>query len=168
MNPSDHPGSLSEWLGDPIIDVLTTPLADGEFEVFQHSANEIPINWKVYAENIRDGYHVPFVHPFFRKASPPGRYSLHPNWHAVQRLGMDPDGTETELWEQLRQAPLPGVEVGDGYIINVFPDLAITLRSNVISIDSQRAVDSTTVVLENRTLGLIGDVPEYGGEAARA
>jgi phenylpropionate dioxygenase-like ring-hydroxylating dioxygenase large terminal subunit len=156
---SDAP-PLRDYLGPAIIDVLATPLANAEFEIVKYASNELPINWKVFAENARDGYHVPFVHPFFRKASPPGPYFLHDNGHAVQRLGMDPSGVEPELWEKIQQHTLPGVEMGDGYIVTLFPDATITLRSNVVSIDSQRALGPASVLMESRVLGVAGDTQE--------
>jgi hypothetical protein len=55
---------------------------------------------------------------------------------------------------------LPGVETGDGYIVTLFPDATITLRSNVISIDSQRALGPKKVRMESRVLGLTGDTEE--------
>ncbi len=149
--------TLREYLGPNIYNVLATPLANATYEVVKHKTNALPINWKVFAENARDGYHVPFVHPFFRKASPPGPYHLHENGHAVQRLGMDPSGIEPELWEKIQQHTLPGVEMGDGYIVTLFPDATITLRSNVISVDSQRSLGARSVVMESRVLGLAGD-----------
>ena len=103
---------------------------------------------------------MPFVHPFFRKASPPGPYFLHANGHAVQRLGMDQTGVEPELWERLMEHTLPGVEPADGYIVTLFPDATITLRSNVISIDSQRALGPASVMMESRVLGLVDDTAE--------
>lgn len=155
-----EPEPLREWLGPEIIEVLSTPLANAQFKVFKKSSAPFPVNWKVFAENIRDGYHVPFVHPFFRKASPPGRYRLFRNSHAVQALGMDFDRIEPELAEQLKKVPLPGVEVGEGYIVNIFPDIAITLRSNMVSIDYQMLDGPTSVISENRTLGLVDDDDE--------
>jgi methanesulfonate monooxygenase large subunit len=157
---ADDPEPLASWLGEDVIDVLRRPLSNGDYEVFVSDADPLPVNWKVFAENARDGYHVPFVHPFFRKASPPGTYHLFEHGHAVQHLGMDPAGIEPDLWEQLRKHPLPGLEVGEGYIVTVFPDLAITVRSNVVSIDFQRVDGPTTVAMENRTLGLVGDSPD--------
>jgi hypothetical protein len=103
---------------------------------------------------------VPFVHPFFRKASPPGPYFLFDNGHAVQTLGMDPSGIEPDLWVRLQEHTLPGVQTGDGYIVTLFPDATITLRSNVISIDSQRALGPKKVRMESRVLGLTGDTEE--------
>ena len=148
---------LRDYLGTDVCNTLATPLANAEFELVKYLSYELPINWKVFAENARDGYHVPFVHPFFRKASPPGSYFLYANGHAVQHLGMDSGGIEPALWAQLRQHTLPGVQTGDGYIVTLFPDATITLRSNVISIDSQRVLGPSRVLMESRVLGLTGD-----------
>lgn len=154
------PQPLEDWIGPEIIERLSVPLAKGNFRIIKKKSYELPINWKIFAENVRDGYHVPFVHPFFRKASPPGPYYLHRNGHAVQQLGMDPKGAGAELWEKLRLYPLPGVEVGDGYIVNIFPDANVTLRSNVVSVDTQRVLGIDRVALENRTLGLADDTED--------
>ena len=151
---------LRDYLGPKIVETLSTPLANAKYEVVKYHAYELPINWKVFAENVRDGYHVPFVHPFFRKASPPGPYFLYDNGHAVQRLGMDPNGVEPELWEKIKLHTLPGVETGDGYIVTFFPDATITLRSNSISIDSQRALGPASVLMESRVLGIVGESQE--------
>ncbi len=160
VNLGDDPEPLSEWLGEGVIDALSTPLAHGQFEVFRRGTLPVKANWKVFAENVRDGYHVPFVHPFFRKASPPGEYTLLGNGHAIQRLGMDPNGVDPPLWEKIKLHPLPGVEVGDGYIVNLFPDCSITLRSNVVSIDFQRYDRPGESEILNLTLGLVGDSDE--------
>jgi phenylpropionate dioxygenase-like ring-hydroxylating dioxygenase large terminal subunit len=153
----EQPPALDDWLGPEIVDCLAKPLANGSFEIIKRYGWDLPINWKIFAENVRDGYHVPFVHPFYRKASPPGRYDLYRNGHALQRLGMDPKGIDPDLWAKIRQHPLPGIEEGEGYIANLFPDCNITLRSNVVSIDTQRVLGIDKVVIEGRTLGLRGD-----------
>jgi phenylpropionate dioxygenase-like ring-hydroxylating dioxygenase large terminal subunit len=156
----ENPPTLADWLGPEIVEGIGKPLADGDYTVIKRNNWDMPINWKIFAENVRDGYHVPFVHPFFRKASPPGPYFLYRNGHALQRLGMDPNGIEADLWAKIRLHPLPGIEEGEGYIANIFPDCNITLRSNVISIDTQRTLGIDRVMLENRTLGLKGDSEE--------
>jgi methanesulfonate monooxygenase subunit alpha len=152
--------SLRDYLGPKIIETLSVPLGKAPFELVKYKSYDLPINWKVFAENVRDGYHVPFVHPFFRKASPPGPYHLYDNGHAVQQLGMDPNGVEPDVWEKIKQHTLPGLQTGDGYIVTLFPDATITLRSNVISIDSQRALGPAEVKMESRVLGLVGDSDE--------
>ena len=148
------------WLGPEIVRALSTPLADARFRVIKYYAYELPVNWKVFAENARDGYHVPFVHPFFRKASPPGQYELYGRGHAVQRLGMDESGIDPEVWKRIMHDTLPGVTPGDGYIVTLFPDVTLQLRSNEISIDSQVVLGPDRVRMESRVLGLDGDAPE--------
>ena len=158
LNPDIEP--LADYLGQDMIDVLRTPLANGEYEVIYHQISSVAANWKGWAENTCDGYHVPFVHPFFRKASPPREYHLWPNGHCVQYLGMDPAGIEPELWDDLKKHTLPGVETGDGYIVIIFPDLTISLRSNMVSVDGQMLSTDGESVLESRLLGLVGDSEE--------
>lgn len=160
VNLCDDPEPLTEWLGADVISVLSKPMADGDYEVFYKHSDELPVNWKIFAENGRDGYHVAFVHPFLRLGSPPGTYHLYQHGHAVQHLDMNPDAVEPAVWEEMAKYPLPGLKVGEGYIVNVFPDVAIQVRSNVVSIDFQRIIGPTAVVMENRTLGLAGDTPE--------
>ena len=157
LNPDVEP--LADYLGEELIDVLKTPLAFGDYDVIDQDRFVLEANWKGFAENSRDGYHVPFVHPFFKKASPPGEYRLLANGHAVQRLGMDlkdyPD-----VWADVQKYTLPGVETGDGYIAVIFPDLSVTLRSNVISIDGQIATSAGDCMFESRILGLVGDTKD--------
>jgi phenylpropionate dioxygenase-like ring-hydroxylating dioxygenase large terminal subunit len=137
---------------------MATPLGLAEFAVINSNPPQpLPVNWKVVTENGRDGYHVPFVHPFLRKASPPGPYQLFPNGHAMQRLGADQAGFEPADWEYVATNPFPGLEVGDGWIVNLFPDTMIMLRWNMISIDFLRVLSPTESVMENRTLGLASD-----------
>jgi phenylpropionate dioxygenase-like ring-hydroxylating dioxygenase large terminal subunit len=160
VNLSDAPQPLAEWLGPDVIDVLSKPMADGDYEVFYQHSDPLPVNWKIFAENGRDGYHVAFVHPFLRSGSPPGTYHLFDHGHAVQHLSMDPKSVEPEIWEEMAKYPLPGLTVGEGYIVNVFPDVAIQVRSNVVSIDFQRIIGPSEIVMENRTLGLAGDTSD--------
>lgn len=149
--------SLAEYVGEAALPWLRKALGSGEMEVFHQRTLPVGANWKGWAENARDGYHVPCVHPFFNKHSPPMAYHLLPNGHAAQQLGMDFSRLEPDYAAQLQAVPLPGVEVGEGFILILFPDLGITLRSNVVSIDSQTPLDVGHSVLESRVLGLRGD-----------
>ena len=160
VNADPQAPPLRQWLGTGVIDSLATPLAHGDFEVIKYYGYDVEVNWKVFAENVRDGYHVPFVHPFFRRASPPGPYHLFEHGHAVQHLRMDPAGMGAELWDKLRRYPLPQVEEGAGYIVTLFPDINVMLRSSMISIDTQRTLGPRLVRLESRVLGLKSDTEE--------
>jgi nitrite reductase/ring-hydroxylating ferredoxin subunit len=156
----DH-GTLREWLGADLIAALSTPLALADFDVVHSDPSQtLPINWKVFAENVRDGYHVPFVHPFLRKSSPPGPYRLLDNGHAIQQLGADPAGFDAADWEYVARHPFPGLKVGDGWVLNLFPNTMLQMRWNMLSIDFIRALSPTQSVLENRTLGLASDTAE--------
>jgi hypothetical protein len=156
----EPPQSAAEWLGPELLEVLSKPLANPDLEVFDTSHMGIDVNWKVFAENARDGYHVPFVHPFFRATSPPGSYRLLRNSHAVQELRSDVSQLDEDLAAQLMTAPLPGVEPGEGYIVNIFPDSIVTLRTNVVSIDFQILDGPASVIMHSRTLGVRGDTDE--------
>jgi phenylpropionate dioxygenase-like ring-hydroxylating dioxygenase large terminal subunit len=152
--------SLSEYVGDEVRAILGKVLG-GTMEVFHQRTLPVKANWKGWAENARDGYHVPFVHPFFLKASPPQAYHLLPNGHAVQYLGMKLDELEPDYAAKLLEYPLPGVEPGEGFILMIFPDTGITLRSNMVSIESQIPLDVEHSILESRVLGLRGDTDEF-------
>lgn len=161
VNLSQEHESLTSWLGSDLIETLSTPLALADFEVCSRTETQrFDVNWKVVAENGRDGYHVPFVHPFLRKSSPPGPYRLLDNGHAVQQLGADPKGFDPKDWAMVAQHPFPGLEVGDGWIANIFPDVMVMLRWNMISIDFTRQSSPTLTRMENRTLGLKGDTAD--------
>lgn len=155
LNPAV--GTLEDWLGPEVIEALSKPLANGDLNVFRGREMDLDLNWKIIGENVRDGYHVPFVHPFYRKHSPPGPYRLYDHGHAVQELFMNPEGMEAGLWDQISQHPMPGVDVGEGYIVNVFPDLFVSLRSNFVSIDWLRPHAPDSLTLVNRTLGMATD-----------
>lgn len=157
VNPDPKHGPLREWLGDEIIETLRTPLGLAKYEVTKKRRQDLPVNWKIWAENARDGYHVPFVHPFFRKASPPGEYKLCVNGHAVQRVGMDQNGMEPELWEKLQAERMPGMGPLDGFVMTLFPDGFLMVRSNFVSIDVQHHESVAELAFEERLLGVKGE-----------
>jgi methanesulfonate monooxygenase large subunit len=155
LDPDAPP--LAAFLGPAVLAVLGKALGGGPMEVFHQRTLPVKANWKGWAENARDGYHVPFVHPFFLKASPPEAYHLLPNGHAVQYLGMKLDELEPDHATKLLECPLPGVAPGEGFILMIFPDTGITLRSNMVSVESQIPVAVEESILESRVLGLRGD-----------
>lgn len=159
VNPDPGAMPLQEWLGDEIVETLRVPLAGANFVVTKHRRRELPINWKIWAENARDGYHVPFVHPFFRKASPPGDYKLCANGHAVQKVGLDQAGMG-DLWDTMQRDRLPGMGPNDGYVMTLFPDGFLMVRCNFVSIDVQHLHDPTHLLFEERLLGIEGEAPE--------
>ncbi len=148
--------SLVDLLGPRIVEVLGSPLANVEMEVIHKQEWTVPINWKLVAENQRDGYHVPFVHPIFRSASPASPYEIVDNGHAVQWTKLDYDRLPDELKGATEYA-LPGFEGGGGYIMTLFPDLICQVRNNYFMISSSvpEAIDRTVVT--RRIFGVVGD-----------
>lgn len=151
---------LLDFLGADTLEWLGRALGGKDLEVFHTRQMPVATNWKGWAENARDGYHVPPVHPFFLKYSPPLDYHLYPHGHCVQRLGMQLDGLEPELAAKLLACPLPGLAAGEGFLLLIFPDLGIMVRSNVVSIEHQRPLAVEESLLDSRVLGLRGDTPE--------
>jgi phenylpropionate dioxygenase-like ring-hydroxylating dioxygenase large terminal subunit len=152
--------TLDQWLGKDILETLATPLAHGSYVVAKKRSSVLPVNWKIWAENARDGYHVPFVHPFFRKASPPGPFRIAENGHAIQELGMSREGMDQDLWDKLHHDMLPGLGDNDGYIVTLFPDATIMVRSNFVSIDVQHVSGVKELQFEERLLALSEDSEE--------
>ncbi|GAA5190379.1 aromatic ring-hydroxylating dioxygenase subunit alpha [Rugosimonospora acidiphila] len=148
--------SLREFLGPRIIEVLGTPLETVPMEVIHKQEWAVPINWKLVAENQRDGYHVPFVHPIFRSASPASPYEIVDNGHAVQWTKLDYERLPEELKGSTEHA-LPGFEGGGGYIMTLFPDLICQVRNNYFMISSSVPEGIDRTVVTRRIFGVVGD-----------
>jgi phenylpropionate dioxygenase-like ring-hydroxylating dioxygenase large terminal subunit len=148
--------SLVDYLGPRIVEVLASPLAGVDVEVIHKQEWDVPVNWKLVAENQRDGYHVPFVHPIFRSASPASPYELVDNGHAVQWTKLDYERLPEELKGTTDHA-LPGFEGGGGYIMTLFPDLICQVRNNYFMLSSSvpKALGVSTVT--RRIFGVVGD-----------
>jgi methanesulfonate monooxygenase large subunit len=148
--------SLRDFLGPRIVEVLGTPLATVPMEVIHRQEWAVPINWKLVAENQRDGYHVPFVHPIFRSASPASPYEIVDNGHAVQWTKLDYDRLPEELRGATEHA-LPGFEGGGGYIMTLFPDIICQVRNNYFMISSSVPEGIDRTVVTRRIFGVVGD-----------
>jgi len=159
LDPEAPP--LEEYLGADLLAVLEAPLGRASFELFQSDFWLLKANWKLFAENGRDGYHVPFVHStFLGRASPPQPYALFPTGHAVQHVTWARDAVDEETWCTTTRFPLPGFEPGDGWIVNIFPDLVVMARTSVVEILSQIPLTHDETRYEVRVLGLMGDSEE--------
>ncbi len=152
---------LGEYLGPELLAVLEAPLGQASYEVFFSESWMLAANWKLFAENARDGYHVPFVHSsFLGGASPPQPYALFPSGHAVQRVGWERDAVDAETWQATTKHLLPGFAPGDGWILNICPDLVVMARTSVVEILSQIPITHDRTMYEVRALGIVGDSEE--------
>ncbi len=152
--------TLAEFLGNAV-EVLARPLATARLEVMHRGSYPLRANWKCYAENARDGYHVPFVHPDLRQLSrTPLGYSLLDNGHAVQHIATEPGNLPPEEFARLLRNTLPGASPGEGYVVQIYPHLLIVFRNSMIGIESVYPLDATQTRMESRALGLVGDDDE--------
>ncbi len=56
---------LTDWLGGLAGECADYPMES--FKAMHRSSHLIAANWKVYAENYQEGYHIPLVHPGLNK-----------------------------------------------------------------------------------------------------
>ena len=149
---------LREFLGDGVVGLIEGALGQGNFEVFEKRTLEHDVNWKLWPENWRDGYHVPFVHQkSLGLISPPGEYHILGNGHAHQELRAAQAYLSDEVWDQLMSDHLPGVAPDEAWNIVLFPDTLLFLRGNVFFIERQEKVATRRTRLHCVVLGLVGD-----------
>lgn len=158
---------LREYLGS-IVELLRVPFGSVPLEIMALDTCELKANWKNYAENARDGYHVPFVHPLLRKGSPPQAAELLENGHAVQWLARG-GSVDPSALEILLKSPLPGTEESRGYVLNIYPNLLITyMGRSVVTIHSMIPENECHTRLHTRALGLAGEPVEARENRRRA
>lgn len=96
------PPSFEEALGD--LPDLVKDMNFGEYEFHQIAEHELACNWKTYAENYLEGYHIPDVHPGLNKEVDMASYRVIPGRKIAQHISEakidDPvnDGLWVWLW----------------------------------------------------------------------
>lgn len=159
LDPDAPP--LVEYLGPEVLAMLERPLGRAQYELFHRESWLLKANWKLFAENARDGYHVPYVHAsFLGRGSPPKPYRLLANGHAFQGIAWAPEAVDDATWRQTARFPLPGFEPGEGWLLNLFPDLTLTARSNLWEVFVQVPVGHDETWFEVRVYGVAGDSEE--------
>ncbi len=159
LDPAAPP--LAEFLGPEVLAVLAPTFGQAPFSVFHRDTWTLHANWKLFAENARDGYHVPYVHQsFLARGSPPRGYSMFPTGHALQRLALGREAVDAATWEQSTRFTLPGVAPGEGWILNLIPDVVVMVRGNVAELLWQVPLSHEASRYEVRILGLADDGPE--------
>ena len=72
LDPDAPP--LLDWLGGLIDECAAYDIES--FRVVHRSSHHIAANWKVYAENYQEGYHIPLVHPGLNKQIDARQYNV--------------------------------------------------------------------------------------------
>lgn len=151
--------ALSSFLGNAM-PVLERFFGTGELEVIHQTRYPMHANWKLYPENSRDGYHVPFLHKLFRSGSPPRQYALLDNGHTIQYLGVDQGDMSDEEYEAFARDLLPGLHRNEGFAMQIWPHLLILARNNFMMIESVHPVAAGETAMQGRVLGVRGDASD--------
>jgi choline monooxygenase len=102
-----------------------------EFEVTTRSSHELAANWKVYAENYQEGYHIPLVHPGLHRQIDSTRYEV------------EIDGRAT-----VHRAPTRDGAVTNGAWLWRFPGLALNLYPSGMCLESYWPTGPTSTRVE--------------------
>lgn len=168
------PMSFEEQYAHVLTDPHVLAILTDELEVFHFHQQTLATNWKLYTDNNRDQYHTN-LHPFLRAVQASAlrdptklRTRLLGGGHVILEDSSEygPGTTDygragyTESQSIQYENPMPGVKPGGFLILNLFPDVMINIRSNVMRIDRLIPVAPNSTIAEFRGLGLKGDSPE--------
>lgn len=168
------PMTFEEQLGALFDDPHMSAVLDDDLEVFHFHRQTLPTNWKLYTDNNRDQYHTN-LHPFLRAVQSSALRD--PGVLTTRVLGRgntiledtDSEGPGTTDYSKAGhdrnqsvqyQHPMPGMKPGGFFIVNMFPDVMINVRSNVMRIDRLIPMGPDRTDVEFRGLGLRGDPAE--------
>jgi choline monooxygenase len=120
---------LTEWLG-AVVD-RCAPWDLEALQVVHRSGHDIDANWKVYAENYQEGYHIPLVHPGLHRQVDSSRY-------AVELVGP----------VAVHSAPTREGSVTDGTWLWRFPGFALNLYRSGMSLETYWPTEPTSTRVE--------------------
>ena len=108
---------LVEWLGGFAAECAPFPLES--FRATHRSTHRIAANWKVYAENYQEGYHIPLVHPGLNRQIDARQYVV-----------------ETHSGYSVHRAPTRDGSVTSGVWLWRFPGLALNVYPDGMCVES--------------------------------
>jgi choline monooxygenase len=117
VNLDPDPPPLDAWLG-AVVD-HSAPFPMETFVPARRSIHDLACNWKVYAENYQEGYHIPLVHPGLHRQIRSGEYR-----------------TSVEGAVTVHTAPTRDGAVSAGAWLWRFPGFALNLYPNGLCVES--------------------------------
>lgn len=160
----EQAGSLRDFLGG-IVEAIEEPLGSVPMETFHFHQAVLKTNWKLWQDNNSERYHS-MLHASNRTMLPwvlgqtsPMKLRIFANGHS----GYWADKGEARVnykrggHEGVGQGALPGMAEGEMRVINLFPDLMINIRSNVVRLDRMVPLGPGETLVEWRGLGVKGD-----------
>lgn len=162
-----HAESLKEYLGETCAAFLE-PLGTVPLEVFHFHKAFVKTNWKLWQDNNTERYHG-LLHAANRKTqawvqgeTSPMKVHIFPNGHSgcwsadgYAVVAYDKGG-----YEAVTGGALPGMKENEQRIVDIFPDLMINIRSNVVRLDRMVPLEPGITLIEFRGLGVKNDNEE--------
>lgn len=164
VNLDDNAEPLRDFLGD-IVRGFEEALGTVPMETFHFHKAVLKTNWKLWQDNNSERYHA-MLHVANRKTLPwvlgktsPMKLRIEPKGHS----GYWADGGQALVdyakggYSSGVEGVLPGLRGDEMRVINLFPDLMINIRSNVVRLDRMIPLSPSTTLVEWRGLGVKGD-----------
>jgi phenylpropionate dioxygenase-like ring-hydroxylating dioxygenase large terminal subunit len=156
---------LRDYLGE-IMEGVAKPLGSVPLEVFHLHKFELKANWKLWQDNNSERYHA-LLHWITGKKSPM-KVRICRNGHG----GYWSDGEATVDYAAggfagVSGGVLPGLKENEQRVLNLFPDVMINVRSNVVRIDRMVPLAPGHTLIEWRGLGVKSDSPALREERVR-
>jgi methanesulfonate monooxygenase subunit alpha len=164
LDPAVEP--LRAFLGD-VCAGFTEPLGAVPMEVFHFHKALVRTNWKLWQDNNSERYHG-MLHVINRKTQPwihgkssPMKVRVFANGHG----GFWTERDVSVAYERVGTTGvtgnvLPGMRENEQRVVDIFPDLMINIRSNVVRIDRMVPLEPGVTLIEYRGLGVKGDSAE--------
>jgi methanesulfonate monooxygenase large subunit len=163
-NLDDGAEPLRDFLGD-ITRGFLEALGTVPMEVFHFHKAVLKTNWKLWQDNNSERYHA-MLHVANRSTLPwvlgntsPMKLRIETRGHS----GYWADGGEAPVqyekggFANASEGVLPGLRPNEMRVINLFPDLMINIRTNVVRLDRMVPLDANHTLVEWRGLGVKGD-----------
>lgn len=160
----DQAEPLRDFLGE-IVTGFLEPLGTVPMEVFHFHKAVLKTNWKLWQDNNSERYHS-MLHVANRKTLPwvlgntsPMKLRIEAKGHS----GYWADGGEAVVdyakggYSTGAEGTLPSMRPDEMRVINLFPDVMINIRSNVVRLDRMVPLGPDRTLVEWRGLGVKGD-----------
>lgn len=164
---ADDAEPLRSFLGD-IASGFEEALGTVPMEVFHFHKAILKTNWKLWQDNNSERYHA-MLHVANRKTLPwvlgrtsPMKLRIGAKGHSGYWADNGAARIEYEKagYTGGTEGTLPGLQPNEMRVINLFPDLMINIRSNVVRLDRMVPLGPGETLVEWRGLGVKGDGDE--------
>ncbi len=161
---------LAAFLPPALSEELRGPYGDPRVRIEVVWKKVLNANWKMAAENSRDGYHAPLLHKRLRGVSPPRPFKIYEHAHTIQGMGIDYEngrrlGTldgilaeQPDMIDEFMAYPLPGLSrEKSAMIVTLYPDLLSAVRYSTYLILKQTPLALDRTLVEARRVYLSDD-----------